>query len=367
MLTIIGNLDSANPRDDGIEQTAEGRFTLRAYSETDQESFRLEVRIRNRSAQPRPITLDIMWPTVPFSELRDCFYWKHDADQDWSPRFASTAPGRSSISFAVPPGEGWFCLHPHYGYDDCEAWIRSLRHPLLEASVAGMSEKGRAIPLLRVAASPDEEARPSILVAARNHANESSGNYCVEGMLSWLFSEESLARYALTRFRFYFLPMTNPDGVADGMARFTRPEGADLNRQPEWLRANRPDSAPDKSHETFYATLDKLRPTMFLNLHSYLFKHKDELYGADTSTIEHFIRFMPDQIELGKVWRRTVSDGTLTFPTGYCQERFGALAFLVEIPWFGRTACAMRETGRRLLRALLLSKTVAKDRDWGEF
>ena len=364
MLSIRGDFDGGNPRNDGIHRLGDSDFRIDAFTETDHEAFRLEVIVGNDSDQPAPVHLDIRWPNEAWSHLRDGLYFKPVERGDWTFCPAVAGPGTTSIDLMAPPGEGYLCLHPHYGYDDSEAFIAGLNHPLLEKTIDGQSENQRNIWRFRVADPLVDDSRPRIVVAARNHANESSGNYCVEGMLQWLLSDDQLARHALTRFQFYFLPMTNPDGVDEGMNRYTRPGGANLNRDSEATLAEIPGCLPDASHESFYRALDDIRPDLFMNLHSYLFKHKDELYGPSDEAIEKFIRFMPDQIEFGKVWRRKIT-GQQGMTGGYCARQYGATSFLAEVPWFGRNSGAMRQHGVRILRALILMNTLVEDQDWG--
>ena len=164
-IQITGDVDSGNPRNECIVCEGDNRFRLNAFSETDRESFRLEVRIHNAGSEPRPLHLDIRWPTEPFSELRDCFYWKHDNDADWSVRLAVTSPGATQLNLTVPPGEGWLCLHPHYGYEDSEAFIASLESPCLEKRITARTEAGRNVHHLIVSEPLTSGVRPALLGA----------------------------------------------------------------------------------------------------------------------------------------------------------------------------------------------------------
>jgi hypothetical protein len=360
MLQVSGDFAGANPPDNGIKQLADNRFILHAFSETPDESFRLDTRITNTGGQPQTVELEIIWPTAPFSELRDCFYWRRDNAPDWITVPASTEPGLSRISFDVEPGSGILSLHPYYDYADCEKFIASLNHPCLEKQVAGLTGKGRNLWLLKVGAVLKQTPEKKFLISARNHANESSGSYCVEGMLEWLLSDAPLAKCAMSRHEFYFVPMSNPDGVADGMARHTCPERlVDLNKTRAWHEQNAPGALPDKTFDAYYQILDTVQPTHFMNLHSYLFKFQDELYVLSSEDAERFFKFMPDQIEFNKVWKKRISDHS-QFPTGYCHEKYGTLPLLPEIPWFGRNAAAMRLTGRRLLEAFIMMNTAGQ-------
>jgi hypothetical protein len=368
MISFDTSFSGTNPGAGGIVAQGKNRFVINAFSETERESFRLDLRLVNDGARTETAELDIRWPTVPFSELRDVLYWQADGSEELKIIPCEIASGSTKAVLVVPPGRGFLCLHPRYSYEQYENFVASLPEGKVRKQELAETEKGRKLWLLSVGNIPAGRERQSIMVMARNHANESSGSYCMEGMLTWLLSGDPLAEYAGRWFDFHFLPMTNVDGVADGMARFTGLKQADLNKTPAWHERNNPAALPDPAHAAQYAALDDIRPTLFLNLHSYLFKFRDELYGQSGELIAHLLRFMPDQTEYGKVWKRTISDQA-DMTGGYCAEKFGSVSYLAEIAWFGRSLGAMRLTGSCLLRALLLSYTLRADSSygWGEF
>jgi hypothetical protein len=362
MINIFTDFAGATPAGEAISVIGENEFEIKAFSETERESFRLETGIENTASEPVEVSLNISWPTEPFSELRDCFYWNNTPDGDWMPVFAETAPGRTFVRFSAAPGRGLFCLHPHYGYDDSEKYLNSVEHPLAELEVFGKSRNGRNMTLLR--AGNSDSPRYRYLFSARNHANESSGCYCIEGMIEWLLSSDSLARYALETAEFTFVPMSNPDGAAEGMARYAGPHCADLHRSAEWNTENIPGSMPDAAHTAYFGLIDRIKPTHFVNIHSYLFKFKDEIFAVDSETVEQFTRFMPDQTEFSKTWLPLITDHD-TFPTGYAYRKYGTLPLMFEIPWFGRNGATMRETGKKMIRAAILMNSLRGDSAWG--
>lgn len=366
-LHVRGDFDGANPHEDGIEPIDDRQFVVHVYTETELEALRMETLLCNEGNTVEQIHLDIHWPIEAYTYLKDCLYIKHEKEDDWSLVTGMTKPGHTFLTLAVQPGKTYLCLHPHYGYDDCEKFIEGLNHPFVHKKVAGRSDKDRAIWQVMLTNPQITSQKQSMLIAARNHANETSGNYCIEGMIDYLLSNDPLAKYALGKFEFHFLPMTNVDGVADGMERLTCKNGVDLNRDIQWHKENRPEALPNKSLETFYQTMDQVKPVIFTNLHSYIFRHKDELYTPNEASAQHFFRFMPDQIEFGKVWRTNRSE--LFGPQKYCHDHFGAESFLIEVPWFGRNGSSMRLTGKRIIRALILINTLkAGDSEpWGEF
>jgi hypothetical protein len=84
-------------RDDVIP-ASESHFVINAFSETERESFRLDLEIHSGSLKEENIKLDINWPTEPFSHLRDCFYLRGGGDDDWTPVWGVTAPRFSASS-----------------------------------------------------------------------------------------------------------------------------------------------------------------------------------------------------------------------------------------------------------------------------
>jgi hypothetical protein len=287
---------------------------------------------------------------VQFSDLRDCFYWKHERGREWVPVVGDTIPGRSTVTLNIAPGWGLFCLQPRYGADDLEKYIFRLKSDLVSNDVFGESEYGRRLSLLRIG----NPGGKRFLVTARNHPDETSGSFCIEGMIDFLLSADPLAQWARREMSFNFVPMTNPDGVADSMSRYSSANGADMNRTPDWNRAHRPDYRDDPVLNACFGLYDQLRPHYFINLHSNLLRFNDAVCALEEEVISRFTHFMPDQIEYGKTWLWTV-DPQQDMPTGYCAEKFGTVPLLLTLPWFMRNAEIMREAGRKILTAAILS------------
>lgn len=71
--------------------------------------------------------------------------------------------------------------------------------------------------------------RRAIVITGRVHPGESNASYIVEGMLTFLASNDEVARYLRNNFVFKIIPMLNPDGVLVGNYRCSL-SGLDLNR-----------------------------------------------------------------------------------------------------------------------------------------
>jgi murein tripeptide amidase MpaA len=84
-----------------------------------------------------------------------------------------------------------------------------------------------------------------IVITSRVHPGETQSSFLVEGLISYLLSDEEEAREIREKFVFKIIPMLNPDGVYLGNSRSSL-MGVDLNRR--WLR-------PSKFlHPTIYYT-----------------------------------------------------------------------------------------------------------------
>ena len=77
---------------------------------------------------------------------------------------------------------------------------------------------------------PEEIAiRRSIIITSRIHPGESNASYIVDGILTYLVSDEETAKYLRNNFVFKVIPMLNPDGVIIGNYRCSL-SALDLNR-----------------------------------------------------------------------------------------------------------------------------------------
>ena len=324
---------------------------------------RLDVELVNRSDTPQPVELEIDWRTPEafrrYLEYVDHVFFKHPSDADWRVTFGHIAGTSCHVRLNLQPGVTVVCQTPRYNVGDCEAFCaRATTDPRVERATAGESEEGRPIPLLRVTDGNPISGKRHVVVMARNHPYESGGSFCVEGVLADLLSDAPWPACFMSRFVFHILPMTNPDGVHNGMSRLTHSRGADLNRVV---------TAPDKAHDALKATLDRIRPQLFVNYHCWRTKYRDGLLCRDTTLATAIQRYMPDQVAEGKRWQVETIDDILKRFNGkqppeetkswapYVMERFDGLGLTLEFPWFGRTAASMRRTGARSFRAVLLA------------
>jgi hypothetical protein len=297
---LIADFDGSCPhKEEGIRRDSQNVFTIfpswrkkgGISEETKGMGFRLGVEIDNHSKETEEIVLNIDWEDEEraYMKYRDFVFIKKEEGVDWQLVSASVRGNVSTVKLNLIPGKTLVYLNPKYNYADSEKFIeRVSKNKLVEKEKAGESEEGRNIWFLKIG-----EGERRILIMARNHAYESAGNYCVEGMVDCLLSGESLARYFLSKFTLYFLPMTNPDGVYNGLSRLTSPEGADLNRIV---------TVPDKAWDTIRSVLDEVKPHLFINIHNWMDKFKNGLLCLNGEFTKKITFYMPDQTEYGKKW-----------------------------------------------------------------
>jgi hypothetical protein len=128
--------------------------------------------------------------------------------------------------------------------------------------------------------SPEEEIaqREAVVVSARVHPGETVSSFIVEGVISFLVSDEPIAKQLRDSYVFKIVPMLNPDGVVLGNYR-TSLSGQDLNRQ--WGAAT-----ARLFPEIFYTKqmLNKTQASrnifMFVDIHGHSRKKNIFMYGC---------------------------------------------------------------------------------------
>ena len=373
MSRIVVGFDGSCPHHpDGISEEGPNRFRIfpswRSSTGISEEavgrSTRLGLKIVNESPEPEQVELLVDWqyndappdnrPSFPscaeFMSFRDFIVVRGPGETAWRTVMGDVDEAVAAYRLTVPPDETEVHWHPPYNYVQSEAFVESLRErPFVTVDKIGESEERRNLWRLTITDESTRRKTPA-MIRARVHAYESGGSYAMEGMVHWLLSDDPWAVAARRRYVFHIIPMSNPDGVHNGLGRLTSPQGADL----VWNQ-----SAGDSAHQPILDVAADVQPKLFIDLHNWQNKHMDGLLGLDREIRERFVRFMPDQVEFGKEWLirepPALGGGAPEKETlgSHCRRVFGAVSVSFEFPWFGRTVDDARLTGRRALRALL--------------
>lgn len=363
-LELLTGFDGAAPAmAAGLRQEGPGRFLVfpgrRARPGLSEEApgqgSRLAVRLRNTGRRALPVVLVADWEGDARTAHHDLGYVRLPRQRAWRMIPGLRARNLVEYRFTAPPGVTRLGLYPDYNCQDGLAFIRRLA-PVAEVTAPGRSREGRPIHQVRFPSTGRQAA--AFLLQARDHAYETAGSYCVEGIADFLLSGSAMADYLRSKFTVTMLPMTNPDGVHNGLSRLTHETGADLNRVL---------TAADPAHAAVQAVIDSVRPEVHMNLHNWTAKFTDGLLVGERPIAERIIGFMPDDTAHYKRWRiETLADYLAAarleeVPEAakswkdYCRERFGAVAVTFEFPWFGLDPAMMREKGARAFTALALA------------
>ncbi len=389
-ILVQTGFDGACPHSDrGVRWDRRGRLLLipgwrrgpGLGEEVPGKGSRLSTRLVNPGKTPRAIEIVVDWTTAARTEHHDLGFVRHESEADWTMIPGLRDGARVTYRLVLAPGLTHLGLYPEYNVDQASACVRRLQAAGVRVTVAGRSRERRPVWLLDFP-SPNPAAR-SFFIQARDHAYETAGSYCAEGIAEFLAAGEPLARYLRSKFSVHLMPMTNPDGVYNGMSQRT------------WERGPRMDQAldiADPAHAAVKRAVDRLRPWLYLTIHNWTMKFTDGLlYGRHAALAEAIRRFMPDDVAHAKHWdvrplqyaamktmglvdlagclrrgRRTAGlddlgkglhalSRRLSHWITYCEEQFDSRGLAMEFPWFGLDTAAMRRKGRQAFIAAALA------------
>jgi len=223
----------------------------------------------------------------------------------------------------------------------------------------GKSTQGRDISLISLP-SRNENAL-NFFIQARDHAYETAGSYCVEGIVDFLCEKSFISEYLRSKYSFFVLPMTNPDGVYNGLSRLTHENGFNLDRL--WWN-----NGPGAEGRVLLDILDHFRPSVYMNIHNYAMKFVDGLLTCQPmGFVEKICQHLPADHEHHKNWfvmtddewcKRNNTKEYLEECWGgknYCKNHFDSLSVIFELTWFGRNTELMKERGTKAMTALALA------------
>ncbi len=369
---VITGFDGSCPfSDEGVSTLDDGTFEVRpmwrpspGISEENSEcdgGSRFSIKVENISGKTGIFECFINWEDKKQKRLHyhDYVHVLMPGGAEWKMFPVEPEYPGARLRIELPPGLSHIDTSPYYSYGMSLWYMKSKdgNHGAKYSSI-GKSSEGREIPLLLIDDPSGWKNKTDMIFMSRNHAYETAGSFCAEGMIDFLLSDDELARYFRASFRFHFLPMTNPDGVYNGMSRLTAPRGADLNRTIK---------QDDDAWRALKDYVDKVKPGLLLNIHNWMSKNQDGLLANTQHFAEKFKKLMPDQHQDGKFWKVEWTELFLENSgseickeeweswKGYVRKEFGAIALTLEFPWFGRTVPRMRETGRTSLVSFLLA------------
>lgn len=173
----------------------------------------------------RPSTPAGPWMRPVFSI--DGEKWQHFEKADWDADKAEL-----TLNISVGANTVWIAHIPPYPHSRLLHLLEDVkRSPHAAVEVMGETALGRPLHLVTVTnfAQPDA-GKKIVWLQARQHAWECGTSFLVEGALSFVLSDDPVARKLRDATIFKFVPMINVDSVVRGDVRFNA-NGFDPNRQ----------------------------------------------------------------------------------------------------------------------------------------
>lgn len=288
-IRIIPIEDGGNPRTQFDIRKEEGEFLIHPFSEDDDGNyrFRLEVKIINDSGNKALVPIHIEWGDTEHQEHRNYVLLSKREDQ-WE-KFDATINGKKAFSVVeVPPGESILSLHPCYSYGRLQKFVNSLPETCFHVDVIGKSRHKRDIYAIE---SGNKDLNP-LAIMARVHPYETVGSYFVNGMIKWLMSKQLNIRDFLSKNRVIFIPMPNPDGVAEGNCKLTL---GGFNFEEGYGDTSEPEGVAVQDY--FY----RIKPKAIFELHGWMYD---------------FDYFSTSDIERGKQLYQSLTENSILFGKG---------------------------------------------------
>ncbi len=394
-IKVLYGFDGSSPHyKEGVKQDKKGNYILypgyRRLKGFDEEypgmGSRFSTRLQNDSGRIVETSITVDWEYPYRMKNHDYGYVKHQDETEWE-MIPGYREGDTKIKyrFSLKPGVTRLGLIPEFNCEDCEKWIKGLPSKEVQVSVAGHSREKRPIFLVKIP-SPNPGA-PNYLVQTRDHAYETAGGYCCQGMAEFLLSGSFLSTYLRSKFNFYLMPMTNPDGVYKGMSRLTWEKGVNMHMvypsaaqkapfkfSPYGFRMKAVEMPEDAAHETVRKTLDSLKPAVYMNIHNWTDKFSDGMMHVEESISERILQHMPPDVRHYKRMRVSTTYEKLRelkvthfskdwmYWEWYLKDKYDTIGSVFEFPWFSLDTASMKEKGRKVLIALALA--AIEERSW---
>jgi hypothetical protein len=343
-MRIYNRFQGANPRRaSDVEKLAPDRFLVRPWSEDGDGNYKfcLNVEVINETAEARSLKLLVDWEDLEYMDCRDYVLLGRDAE--WTSHQGSIEEMVTTVELAVPPGEWYLGLHPVYDLEAFEDDCRRAVESGFEEQVYGHSYDGREL----VALSAGPAGAPAVLVVSRFHPYETAGSHCVSSILGLLAEDLETAGELTGRFRFVIVPMPNPDGVAAGCCKRSRPRGPDLCHEGA--------DSQDPAGRALAALLSQVAPAAYMDLHGWMYREHDGLNYTHPEKHERFAAALAGDAVFGKEWKGRCLGEEARKAGDFSSLAFhdhGAVSLVISPSWFGRSVPDMRHFGRKVLRAL---------------
>jgi len=344
-IEVSTDFEGANPQTSaGVTREGPASFLLVPTQEEDNPNykFRMDTLVINHTSEPRQVQLRTDWQDPTYMEPRHHLFVR--SGEHWERVQGKIEGTVVTVEFTSPPGETWVSLNPKYSYSDHLADLEHLRaRPEVSVHSIGKSAAGRDIFAISLGVGEEIGERPAVLMEAGNHPYETSGAYCIQGMLSWLLGKGSQWQ---KRGRAYFVQVSNPDGVAGGWCRLTGPGGVDICH--EFGTSTDPTCAALRSF------MHEVKPHIYVNIHGWMYNDLDNFRYGDKEAARFFLPCLLEEVgEAVFRWRiqNSPPEESPVTNTWYARSHFGSRSMGFDIAWNRRRDDQMRAIGKRIAAA----------------
>ena len=307
--------------------------------------------VENAGSEVR-VRLQVQWATSEWMPYRKFGYLK--CGTQWDVIKGEVDATTTTYEFSAPTGVINFAVLPWYSNEDADRFFKKVcrQSPLCQVQTIGHSREGRAIQALTVGRS--QPGKKNVLVVGREHAGETPASFMIEAIVKYLLSGKASEKW-LRRFVFHFLPIANPDGVANG------------TKNPQLG----PDRASDGSN-LYYAGMTsadptcqvvrdykiRLRPACFLNYHSFLFPIPQIIFYDKKKGMRvlDFLLGEPNPKDCSDWMVKRQREAGHSLDT-YLWKRFRTQSVCFEVPWAGRSVQEIEALGVKTLESILAAES----------
>jgi hypothetical protein len=116
--------------------------------------------------------------------------------------------------------DAYVCMRYPYTPSYNERYLTSLvNNPVVRVVTVGKSKEGRPLQVVEIGQSgvAHKREKPSVLIYAREHADEQDSSWVAQGVIECLLSDTVQARELREEFTLLVIPMLDPDGAARGV------------------------------------------------------------------------------------------------------------------------------------------------------
>ena len=342
-ISVSTDFDGANPQTaDGVMREGAASFIIVPTQEEDNPNykFRMDTLIVNRAREPRKVRLEVDWRTPTYMDVRHHLFLS--SGKGWERVAGTLSDTFCTVTAEVPPGETWACLNPKYSYTDHLADLERLRpRSGVEVTSIGKSAQDRDVFAISVAPKAGKDPRPVVLIEAGNHPYETSGAYCINGMLAWLLGP---GKEWQSRIAAHFIQVSNPDGVAGGWCRLTGPGGVDV--------CHEMGVSSDPTCVALRTFLEEVRPAIYVNIHGWMYNELDNFRYGDRETAPFFFPALlgdtGGEVLPWRVQNSPPEDPPVT-NTWYARAHLGSRSMGFDIAWNRHSEDYMRTIGAAIL------------------